>query len=61
MSSQDNMPPLEANSPIEIGLEKDNSAETQDKDFKTAIMNMFKDFKGDINKYLSKKHENIVE
>ena len=37
------MPPPEARNRIAIGSEKNDLAESQDKDFKIAVMNMFKD------------------
>lgn len=37
-----------------LGPEKSNLAKTQDKDFKIAMMKMFKDIKKDINKWLIK-------
>lgn len=54
--SQDNMPPPEASSTTAIGPERCSLAE-QDKGFKTAIMNMFKDLKEDMNKHLNKDWE----
>ena len=39
---------MEARNSIIVGSEKCSIAETQDKDFKTAIMNMFKDLKEDM-------------
>lgn len=46
MNSQDNMPSPEASNPIATCPEKSNLAETQDKDFKIRIVNIFKDLKG---------------
>lgn len=37
------MPPPETRNPIAISSEKNNLAESQDKDFKIAIMTMVKD------------------
>jgi hypothetical protein len=37
------LPPPEARNPIAIGSEKNDLAESQDKDFKVAVMNTFKD------------------
>ena len=42
-------PPVNSNS-VFIVVEKSTLAETQHKDHKAAIMNTFKDFKGDIDK-----------
>lgn len=47
------MTPPEYTSPIVMDLEKSCSAETQDKTFKTAIRNMFKDPKEDMSKSFS--------
>lgn len=51
------MPPSEASSPIAIGSEKNNLVEVQGKDFKIAIMNMFKDLNKDMNECLNEDHE----
>jgi hypothetical protein len=42
-NSQDNIPLLEVSNHIVIGPKKSNLAESSGKDFKTAIMDMFKD------------------
>lgn len=42
-----------------MGSEKYNLAETQDKDFRLAIRNMFKDLKEAMHKYLNEDHENM--
>lgn len=57
-NSQYNMPHPEARNPVIIRAEKCNPADAQDKDFKTAIMNMFKDLKENINKCLNEDSEN---
>lgn len=38
MNSQDNMPPTGTRDPITVGPEKCNTAETQDTDFKIAVI-----------------------
>lgn len=43
--------PPEASNPIVIGSENNNLPETEDKDVKTAFMNIFKDLKENMNKY----------
>lgn len=45
--------------PIIIFTEKDNLADTQDNDFKITIINMVKDFKENMNKYLDEDQKNI--
>lgn len=50
--------PPEASNPIAAGHEKCNIAEAYVKDFKMAIMNMFKRSREDINKSLKEAHEN---
>lgn len=50
------MPPPEASSPTAISPERCSLAE-QDKGFKTAIVNMFKDLKEDMNKHLNEDWE----
>lgn len=47
---QDNMPPLEPSNPTTVSPEKCNVAETQDKDFKIVIMNMYKEHKENVSK-----------
>lgn len=47
---EDITPPLEASNPTLIDPEKSNWAEAQDRNFKIAILNMFKDLKEDMNK-----------
>ena len=58
MNIQGNMPPLEASNPICRRLWECNTAEPQLKDFKIAIMTMFKDFKEDVNKSPIQRSEN---
>lgn len=60
-NSQDNIPPPEGSNPIVIGPEKFNSVESSDNNFKIAIMNTFKDPKGDMNKCLNEDPENTNE
>ena len=50
MNNQDNITPSETSNPIVIDAEQRNLAEVQDKDFQTAIMNLFEDLKEDMNK-----------
>lgn len=52
------MLPSESGNSIAIGSEKSNLVEIEDKAFKLAIVNMFKDLKGEINKCLNEDHEN---
>lgn len=52
MNSQDSKP-----SPV--GPEKCNTVKTQVKDFRIAVMNMFKDIREAMNK--SREHKEIVE
>ena len=52
------MPLLETNNPITVGPKKCYKAKAQDKDFKVAIVNIFKDLKEDMNKFLNEDHEN---
>lgn len=47
------MPPPEVRNPVIIDLEKMKLDEAQEKDFKTAIVNMLKDFNADMNKCLN--------
>lgn len=49
---QDSGPPPEAINPTAMLPEKRNLDETQNMDFKIAIMTMFKDLKDHMNKYL---------
>lgn len=51
------MPLLETNNPITVSPKKCYKAKAQDKDFKVAIVNIFKDLKEDINKFLNEDHE----
>lgn len=46
------LPPEVSNTTV-TGPEKSSLAKSQDKDYKIAIMNMFKDFKKDMNKSLN--------
>lgn len=54
MNSQDIMPSPEASQPIAIGPQKSNSTKAQDKDFKTAVVNMHKDFNEHLSNALMK-------
>ena len=56
-TSQHNMPPPESSNPILLDSEKCNIAETQ-KDFKTAIFDMFNSLKEDMNKNLNELCDN---
>lgn len=49
---------LETNNPITVGPKKCYKAKAQDKDLKVAIVNIFKDLKEDMNKFLNEDHEN---
>lgn len=60
INNQHNIPPLEANNPIVLGPEKGNLSKAQDKYFQTAIVNILKDLREDMNKYLNEYHENTV-
>lgn len=51
------MSPLEPGNCTIVGSEKWNITDAQEKDFKTAIMNMFKDLKQDMNESLMKSSE----
>lgn len=51
------MSPLEASNPITVDPEKCNVADAQDKDFRIAIMNMFKLLKKNMNKYNKEIYE----
>lgn len=55
------MPPLNTRNPTVTGPKKSNSAEVQDKDFKIAIINMFKVHEKDVDKWLNEDHESTVE
>lgn len=55
---QDSGLPPEASNPTAVFPEKRNLDETQNMDFKLAIMTMFKDLKDDMNKYLNEDHGN---
>lgn len=48
-NSQDNMSALDPCNPTTVGPEKCNTAELQNKDFKIAVMSMFKDLKEALN------------
>jgi hypothetical protein len=52
-NSQDAMSSFNPSNPIQssAGPEKSNVAETPNKDFKVAFVNMSKDLKGDMNKF----------
>lgn len=52
MNSRDNITPLKHRNVIMTGTEKSNFTETQDREVKIAVMNMFKDLKGDMNQGL---------
>jgi hypothetical protein len=58
MNSQYNMPSPEASNFMVIGPKQCNLGEAQDKDFRIANMNMFKDLKEDRNKCLNEDSEN---
>lgn len=58
MKYQDNMHHPEACDPTGLGPEKWNIAKSQDKDFKVALMHMFKDLKDNMNKFLKEVWEN---
>lgn len=58
MNSQDNMPSPELNNSITVGLEKCSIVQTQDKDFRKVVINMFKDIKEAMNKSLNEEQEN---
>lgn len=51
-------PPPEASNSTAVFPEKRNLDETQNMDFKIAIMTMFKDLKDHMNKYLNEDHRN---
>lgn len=51
------MPTQEDSNPIVIDLKENNLAKAHQKDLKTAITNMFKDFKANKNKQLNIDHE----
>lgn len=53
ISNQDNMSCPEISTPIVIFPEKDNLADTQDNDFKIAIIKMLKELKENKNKCLN--------
>lgn len=52
------MPLLEINNPIKVGPKKCYKTKAQDKHFKRANMNIFKDLKEDMNKFLNEDHRN---
>lgn len=58
MSKLRNTPLPETANCIIPGSEKSNLTKAWDVNFKIAIMNIFEDCKGDMNKYLSEGHEN---
>lgn len=58
MKDQDNKHPPEATNPIVLGSKESKLAEVQDKDFKIAIMSMFKDLKDTVNKCPNEDWEN---
>lgn len=53
MHSQHNRAPLEASNSSTIGSEKSNLVEATDKNLKREIVNMFKDLKEDMTKFLN--------
>lgn len=57
MNGRDNITPLEPRNPIMIGTEKSNVTETQDREIKIVVMNMFKDLKWDMNQGLFEDQE----
>jgi hypothetical protein len=58
INTQYNMSPVELSNPTTADPEKCNINESPGRDFKIAIMNMFKDLKEDINKSLNEVCEN---
>lgn len=52
------MPSPELNNSITVGLEKCSIVQTQDKDFRKVVINMFKDIKEAMNKSLNEEQEN---
>lgn len=52
------MTPPEVRNPITISPEKTNLVEAHDRNFKIAIIHLFKDLKEDMDKYLNEDHEN---
>lgn len=57
MKNQDNKYPPEATNPIVLGSKESILAEVQDKDFKIAVMSMFRDLKDNVNKWLNEDWE----
>lgn len=55
---QDSGPPPEVSNPTTVFPEKRNLEETQNMDFKIAMMTMFKDLKDHMNKYLNEDDGN---
>ena len=58
MKNQGNKYPPEATNPIVLGSKESALAEAQDKDFKIAIVSMFKDLTDTVNKCPNKDWEN---
>lgn len=52
------MPLQEVRKPITIGPDLSNLVKVQNKNFQIGIVNMFKDFKEDMNKCFNDNHEN---
>lgn len=50
----------ELSNPATAGPEKYSVAEVQDKDFKITIINVHKDLKEEMNKFLSKAYETLT-
>lgn len=59
--TQDNMSSLESRNPTTTGPKYSNTAEAQDKDFKTAIMNIIKDLKEDTHLLIKSMKTQTVE
>lgn len=53
-----NMPLQEVRKPIAIRPDLSNLVKVQNKNFQIGIVNMFKDFNEDMNKYFNENHEN---
>lgn len=52
------MPLQEVKKPIAIRPDLSNLVKVQNKNFQIGIVNMFKDFNEDMNKYFNENHEN---
>lgn len=61
MNNQDSTPPPEPSNRITEEPEKDNIAEAQDKDFKMAVMNMFRDLREVVNKFFKEAMKTLKE